>query len=150
VAITRADFPLPDVDDPVTAPFFARAARSELVIPRCESCAAYVWYPRDACPHDGGALTWMPVSGKGTLFSWTVVQRPFLPAFADKVPFVSALVALDEDPAVRIVTYLVDVDPAELRADAPVEVVFRPLSFSTVPDRAVVVPMFRLVPGGAS
>jgi uncharacterized OB-fold protein len=82
------------------------------------------------------------------LFSWTVVQRPFLPAFADKVPFVSALVALDEDPAVRIVTYLVDADPAELRADTPVEVAFRPLSFSTVPDRAVVVPMFRPIPSG--
>jgi uncharacterized OB-fold protein len=146
VAITRADFPLPDVDDPLTAEFFAGAARGELVVPRCESCGAYVWYPRDACPRDGGALAWTRVRGRGTLFSWTVVQRAFLPAFADKVPFVSALVALDEDPAVRIVTYLVDADPAALEADAAVEVDFRPLSFSTVPDRAVVVPMFRPIP----
>ena len=46
MAIKRDDFPLPDVDDPITAPFFAGAARGELVIPRCDSCGAYVWYPQ--------------------------------------------------------------------------------------------------------
>ena len=50
MAIQRADFPLPDVDDPLTAPFFAGAARGELVIPRCDACDAYVWYPRAAVP----------------------------------------------------------------------------------------------------
>jgi hypothetical protein len=59
------------------------------------------------------------------------------------VPFVSALVALDEDPAVRIVTYLVDGAPDSLHAEMPLVATFRPLSFPTVPDRAVVVPMFR-------
>jgi len=58
------------------------------------------------------------------------------------VPFATALVALEEDPAVRIVTLLVDVDPAALAADQPMTVVFRPLTFPTVPDHAVVVPMF--------
>jgi uncharacterized OB-fold protein len=76
------------------------------------------------------------------LFSWAVVQRPFLPAFEHMVPFVTALVAIDEDPAVRIVTYVVDADPEALTADQPVEVTFRPLSFPTVPDKEVVVPMF--------
>jgi uncharacterized OB-fold protein len=145
MAIRRADFPLPDTDDALTAPFYAAAARSELAIPRCASCGAFVWYPEPACPHDGGTLEWVPVSGRGTLFSWAVVERAFLPAFEDKVPFVTALVALAEDPAVRIPTYIVDVEPAALRADGPVEAVFRPLSFTTVPDRAVVVPMFRPV-----
>ncbi len=145
MAIARDDFPLPDVDDPLTAAFFAGAAQAELRIPRCGSCGAFVWYPADACPHDGGALTWTAVCGRASLFSWAVVHRPFLPAFADKVPFVTALVALEEDPAVRIATYVVDAEPSSLSADAPVEVVFRPLEFSTVPGRSVVVPMFRLV-----
>ena len=70
------------------------------------------------------------------------MQRPFLPAFAEMVPFVTALVALEEAPEVRIVTYVVDADPGALRADLPLEVTFRPLSFPTVPDRSVVVPMF--------
>jgi uncharacterized OB-fold protein len=142
MAITRADFPLPDVDDPVTAPFFAGAARGELVVTRCERCDRYVWYPEGQCPQCEGPLAWVPVSGRGTLFSWAVVRRPFLPAFSEMVPFVSALVALDEDPAVRIVSYVVDVEPDDVAADMPLVARFRPLAFPTVPDRSVVVPMF--------
>jgi uncharacterized OB-fold protein len=142
MAIKRDDFPLPDVDDELTGPYFAGAARGELVIPRCDACGDYVWYPQDACPRDSGTLTWRPVSGKGSLFTWAVVRRAFLPAFEARVPFVTALVALDEDPAVRLCTFVVDAEPETLVADAPVEVTFRPLEFPTVPGRSVVVPMF--------
>ena len=146
MAIKRADFPLPDVDDPLTAEYFAGAARGELVIPRCEACGRYVWYPVPGCGvcESTAAPVWTRVSGDGTLFSWAVVRRAFLPAFEAAVPFVTALVALAEDPAVRLCTYIVGVEPSELRADAPVVAVFRPLTFATVPDRAVTVPMFEL------
>ena len=148
MAIKRADFPLPDVDDEVTAPFFAAAARSELAIPKCNTCGAFVWYPDPTCSACGGSdQSWVAVSGRGTLFSWVVVRRAFLPAFEDKVPFVSALVALDEDPAVRIVSYVVDVEPDALQADMPLAVAFRPLRFPTVPDHSVVVPMFTAAAG---
>src|SRR3954447_9146160 len=147
MAITREAFPPPDVDDPLVAPFFAAAARGELAIPRCDVCAGYVWYPKESCPHCGGALTWTAVSGQGSLFTWTVVRRAFLPAFADRVPFVTALVALDDDPAVRLCTYLVDTDPdGPLEAGTPLRVTFRDLTFSTVPDRSVRVPMFTVAP----
>jgi uncharacterized OB-fold protein len=142
MAIKRDDFPLPDVDDPIVAPFFAGAARGELMVTRCDACDRYVWYPEPQCGACGGALSWVPVSGRGELFSWAVVRRAFLPAFEEQVPFVSALVAIEEDPAVRIVTNIVDADPDDLRADMPVLVTFRPLSFPTVPDKAVIVPMF--------
>jgi uncharacterized OB-fold protein len=142
MAIKRDDFPLPDADDPLTAPFFAGAARGELLITRCDECGDYVWYPQAACPRDGGPLTWTAVSGRGTLFTWAVVRRAFLPAFGDRVPFVTALVALDEDPAVRLCTYIVDAAPDALVADAPVAVAFRPLEFATVPGKSVIVPMF--------
>jgi uncharacterized OB-fold protein len=144
VAIKRDDFPLPDIDDPITAPFFASAARGELVITRCDTCGDYVWYPQDACPRDGGSLTWTAVSGRGSLFTWAVVRRAFLPAFEDRVPFVTALVALEEDPAVRLCTYIVGTAPEDLVADAPVAVEFRPLEFTTVPGKSVVVPMFAI------
>ena len=147
MAIRRDDFPLPDVDDPLTAPFFAGAARGELTVTRCDACDRYVWYPQHACADCDGPLSWTPVSGEATLFSWAIVRRAFLPAFADKVPFVTALVALDEDPAVRLCTYIVDAAPETLTADAPVRVQFRPLEFATVPGRSVIVPMFGL--GGA-
>ncbi len=148
MAITRADFPLPDVDDPLTAGFFAGAARDELVIPRCGGCGRYQWYPKDTCAACGDeTFAWTPVSGRATLFTWAIVRRAFLPAFAEQVPFVTALVALDEDPRVRLCTYLVDVDPdAMLAPDSPVVVTFRDLTFPTVADRSVRVPMFTVVP----
>jgi uncharacterized OB-fold protein len=147
VAIQRADFPLPDTEDPLTAPFFAGAARGELVVTRCDDCGRYVWYPAETCTECGSrAIVWTAVSGRGALFSWAVVARAFLPAFTEQVPFVTALVALEEDPYVRIATYVVDADPDTLRPDMPVIADFRPLTFPTVPDRAVVVPMFRPVP----
>ncbi len=143
MAIGRDDFPLPDVDDPLTATYFAAAARGELMITRCVRCDSYVWYPAEQCPTCAGPLEWAAVSGAGSLFSWATVRRAFLPAFADRVPFVTALVAIVEDPAVRLPTYLVEADADTLQADEPVEVTFRPLSFSTVPGQAVIVPMFQ-------
>jgi uncharacterized OB-fold protein len=142
MAITRAEFPLPDVDDELTAGYFAGAADGELRIPRCTACGRWCWYPEPVCPGCGGPLTWTATAGRGALFSWVTVERAFLPAFAEMVPFVTALVALDEDPAVRIVTLLVDADPQELVVDQPMTAVFRALRYPTVPDRSVVVPMF--------
>ena len=143
MALKRADFPLPDLTDERTAEYFAGAARSELVLPRCDACNRFVWYPEEECPHcGGGAFTWTRVSGRGRLFTWTVVRRAFLPAFEEMVPFVTALVSLIEDPAVRIVSYIVDCEADALAADLPVKAVFRPLRFPTVPDQSVTVPMF--------
>ena len=95
-------------------------------------------------------MIWSATSGRATLFSWAVVWRAFLPAFADIVPFVTALVALAEDPRVRLVTMIIDVSPEALAAEMPLEAVFRPLRFPTVPDREVIVPMFRPIGLGVS
>ena len=112
------------------------------MIPRCTGCDAWVWYPEETCPSCGSDLEWRPTSGRGRLFSWAVVHRPFLPAFTEMVPFVTALVSLDEATGGAVVTYIVDADPGTLRAELPVAVTFRPLSFATVPGREVMVPMF--------
>ncbi len=87
-------------------------------------------------------MPWTALSGHGSLFSWAVVRRAFLPAFEDRVPFVTGLVAIHEDPRVRVVAFVVDCDPEVLLVDQRVRAVFRPLSFPTVADRAVTVPMF--------
>ena len=149
MALKRADFPLPDLTDERTAEYFAGAARGELMLPRCAACHRLVWYPEEECPSCGGrTFTWTSVSGRGRVFTWAVVRRAFLPAFEEMVPFVTALVALDDDPRIRIVSYVVDCEPDGLAADLPVEAVFRPLQFPTVPDRSVTVPMF--VPAAGS
>ena len=137
-----AAFPLPDVGWEPGAPFWEAAARGELVIPRCRACGRFVWYPAERCPGCGGVeLPWERVSGRGTLFSWAVVRRALVKHFADRVPYVSGLVALEEDPAVRLVTRVVDCEPEALRMDMPVHVVFRPLSFADV-EGEVTAPMF--------
>jgi hypothetical protein len=138
----RDDFPLPDTDWPPARPFWAAAARGELALPRCDGCRRLVWYPDGTCRRCGGGdFTWTAVSGRGRLFSWSVVHRAFIPEFAGSVPYVSALVTPDEDAAVRIVTRIVDCEPAALRIDMPVHVVFRTLSVPGRP-REVVAPCF--------
>jgi hypothetical protein len=142
VTTVRADFPLPDTEWEPTRAFWSGAANGELLIPRCDNCAAYAWYPRERCRAcRGEAFTWTPMSGQGRLFSWAVVTHAFLPQFAANVPFVPALVALDEDPAVRLVTQIVDCSPDALDFDMPVRVVYRPLEFVGV-DGHVIAPLF--------
>lgn len=136
----HASFPLPDVAWAPVAPFWAGAARGELVLPRCVECGAWVWYPSDH-PHP---LSWSPVRGRASLFSWVVVTHPFLPAFAELVPFVTGLVEVDDAPGVRLATRIVDCDPSALTFDMAMQVVFRPLSFPGV-DGEVPAPFFRPV-----
>jgi uncharacterized OB-fold protein len=139
---TRREFPLPDVAWAPTAEFWAGAARGKLRIPRCDSCGRLRWYPEEQCRHcQGEPFTWETMSGRGTLFSWVVVTHPFLPQFADLTPFVPALVALEEDPAVRLPTRMVDCDPDDLDYEMPVQVVFRPLAFTDV-EGTVDAPLF--------
>jgi uncharacterized OB-fold protein len=137
-----SDFPLPDTDWEPTREFWAAAARGELAIPRCAACGRHSWYPGESCRACSGRdLTWATLSGRGTLFSWAHVQRALFAPFAEKVPYLSALVALEEDPAVRLVTNLVDCRAEDLRIDMPVRVVFRPLRFPDA-SREVAAPMF--------
>lgn len=144
------DFPLPDLGWPPARPFWDGAGAGELRLPRCGGCDRIHWYPEGPCRRcgaaagDDGPLRWEAVSGRGTLFSWAVVTQVFLPGFRGLVPMVPALVAVDEDPDVRIVTRVVDAEPADLRVDQPVRVVFRPLAFEGVPG-SVIAPLF--VPG---
>jgi uncharacterized OB-fold protein len=132
-------FPLPDLTWDATRPYYEAAARGDLAIPKCDECGRFVWYPREHC--GGERLTWVPTSGQGRLFAWTVVRHAFLPQFRDLVPFVTALVSLEEDAAVRIVTRIVDCAVEDLAADMPLRAVFRPLRFPGV-DGEVVAPLF--------
>jgi uncharacterized OB-fold protein len=79
--------------------------------------------------------------GRGSLFSWVIVTHAFLPQFTDLAPFAPALVALDEDRAVRLATRVVDCDFDALHFEMPVEVTFRPISFTGVTG-AVIAPLF--------
>ena len=138
----RDDFPLPDVEWPPTREFWAGAAREELVLPRCDACRRFVWYPDGPCRRCGAtARTWTRVSGNARLFSWSVVHRAFIPQLANLVPFVTGLVAIAEDPGVRLCTFIVNCSPERLHVDMRVAAVFRPLRFAGVAG-TVTAPLF--------
>ena len=137
------DFPLPDVTWPPAQPFWAGAALHELWLPRCQSCGSLNAAGETSCRRcDGATLAWERLSGDGTVYSWTYVRRAFLPQFAGEVPFLTGLVGVVEDPAVRIVTRLVECEPSDMRIDLPVEVVFTALPFAGAA-APVIAPYFR-------
>jgi hypothetical protein len=116
------------VPTPETRPFWEAARRHQLVLPRCRACGRLHYHPRAACPFClSGDLDWQPVSGRGRLTTFTVVHRG-LPNFPLGVPYVLAIVELDEGP--RMMTNLVGVepDPARLRIGMRVEVAFADVS----------------------
>ena len=139
------EFPLPDVDWKPTRGFWQAAQREELQIPRCEGCGRLNWYPPPSCRYcESEALSWSSLSGRAALYSWSHVTRALFKPYASKAPYITGLVALEEDPRVRLVTLLVDCEPDELRIDMPVEAVFRTLDFPEV-QGSVRAPMFRPV-----
>lgn len=90
----------------------------------CRSCRQ-VWHPPlYLCPHCHSAdLGWRQASGEGTVYTYTVVRHPTHFAFADKIPYVLAIVELAEGP--RLVTAVTGVPPGEVRVGQPVRAVFR-------------------------
>ena len=83
---------------------------------------------RTRCPSCGSAdLSWSSVSGKGTVYSYTIAHRPPHPVFADLCPMAIAIVALEEGPTMMTNIINVDQTPEALQLDMPLEVVFEPL-----------------------
>lgn len=116
--------PLP-VADPVTAPFWESVKAHAMQIQRCDDCGNYIFYPRGLCPHCFSSnLAWQPVAGTGQVHAFTIVHRHPHPAFAAEIPYVVALIELDE--GVRMMSNLVGVepDPEHVRVGMPVEVVY--------------------------
>lgn len=116
--------PLPRPMHPeLTKPFWEAAKRHELVMPRCKTCDHLFFYPREECPRCLSTnLEWAKVTGRGRLYSYTVVRQPANPAFNDDVPYVYAVVQLEEGP--RMVSAVVDCPLEELQVDMPLVAVF--------------------------
>src|SRR3990172_5106089 len=93
-----AERPLPEVTA-LTVPFWSAAKSRQLVIQRCDDCGAYQFPPEIACIYCGSfQVKWTPVSGRATLYSWTLCYPPLLPYFAERAPWPVAVVQLEEGP----------------------------------------------------
>ena len=109
-----------------TQPYWDATAEGRLVLPRCDACDTVIWYPRRFCPACGSSnVSWIDASGRGAIYSFTVVRKGG-GQYREADPFVVAYVELDEGP--RMMTNIVDCDPASLTIGDRVEVVFHPTS----------------------
>lgn len=121
--MTEMDTILP-ARDALSDVWFDAVAQGKLLIQRDPETGKTQMYPRaHVLGAPDRAPEWVEASGKGTLYSYTVVKRSVHPQFAATVPFVIAIVALEEGP--RLTSWVVDVPEAELRCDMPLKVVFR-------------------------
>jgi uncharacterized OB-fold protein len=114
--------PLPE-PSAISAPFWEGLRGGELRLQRCIECGRYVFYPRSVCPHClSDRLEWTNASGLGRVYSYTVVHRAMNPAFASEVPYVFAIVELDE--GIRVTTNIVNCGSDEVRVDMPVKATY--------------------------
>ncbi len=107
---------------PDSAEFIAAAKQGRFLIRRCTACGKPHWYPRPLCPFCFGETAWEPASGRGSIYSYTVMRRTD-PMFA------VAYVALEEGPL--MLTNLVDCDFDALAIGQAVELTFQPATDGT-------------------
>jgi uncharacterized OB-fold protein len=114
--------PLPELQG-FSKDFYEWCKKQELRFQRCSDCGAWRHVPREMCAECGSwRWEWSRSSGRGSLFTWTVVVRAMHPAFESDVPLAPAVIEMEE--GVRILSQVVDCQPDELEIGMPVEVVF--------------------------
>lgn len=125
---------LPPVSE-LTQPFWDAAGQNELVIQYCQASAQYVFPPRAHSPWGGGPLSWSKVSGRGSVYTFTIAYRPPHPVFSELCPLVIAIVELEEGP--RMITNVVNCELGKLQVGMPVQV-----TFDTIDDSDISLPVF--------
>jgi uncharacterized protein len=109
------------LNEEATKPFWDALRQHNIVLPRCRRCSRYHFYPREFCPHClSGDLEWVPSTGQGRLYSYTVIHQAPHPSF--EVPYTYAIVQLSE--GVMLPSNIIDCDAAVLRIDMPLTPVF--------------------------
>jgi len=119
------DRPLPHPLAPEAKPYWEGMKQHKLMLPVCQDCKQAHFYPRVFCPHcHSRNLKWTEASGKGKLYAFEILHRSFNPKVKTPLPYVLAMIELQEGP--RMLSNLINVkpDPNMIRCDMPVEVVF--------------------------
>ena len=112
--------PLPQVNAD-TRPFWDGCKEHELRFQKCTDCGHVRWPPSMICPECHADQTeWIRADGKGVVYTFAVYHRAFHPAFKDDLPYVAAVVELEEGP--HLLTNIIGCKPETVRCDMPVEV----------------------------
>ena len=111
--------------DGQTQEWWDATRRHELVIQQCADCLALRHPPQGTCPNCGSERkAWRNMSGRGTLYSYTLVHRSGLPGWREAVPYNIVMVALDEAPEIRLYGNVTDLDDSRLEVGLPLVAVF--------------------------
>mgnify|MGYP003463190125 CR=1 FL=1 len=107
--------------------FWAGANRGELVIQRCSACGRLQHPPMPVCSNCLGLdFEYVPVSGRGTVYSYTVAHHVVVPGFEEDAPYVVALVELEDQQGLRVLFNLRETPPEGVHGGMPVQVAFGP------------------------
>jgi uncharacterized OB-fold protein len=122
---------------PETQFFWDKAALHELWLPKCADTGRVFFPPRFASPFTGGAVEWQRASGRGKLASYLLVHRP-APGFEGEVPYIVALIELEEGPRLMANLPGTPPDPAALKIGSPAVVTFETRGHQTLPQFSLV------------
>ena len=104
---------------PLSAPHWEGCREGELRIQRCADCGAWVFIPQPACTSCfSDKLEWQTTSGRGTVYSYTVVHRPQRPSF--QCPYIVAIIETQE--GFHMMSNLIGIEPEQVRIGMEVEV----------------------------
>ncbi len=109
-----------------TAPFWSNASEKALVVAACKACGKMRMPPGPFCPEClVQDIEWRRLSGRGVIYSYTVVRRAITPEMKDHVPYVPAVVTLQGAQGLRLVGAIVESPIENISIDASVEVIWR-------------------------
>jgi uncharacterized OB-fold protein len=125
------------MSDNESLPWWKAAAEHRLVVQRCTDCSQMRLPAAPVCAGCRSAASdWKELSGRGRLYTYTIVHRPIAPD--QEVPFLVAVVELEGAGGVRMITNLVETRQEELEIGMPVEVVWEDMSAN------LAIPRFRV------
>ena len=115
---------------PTGAPYFDALREGRLRLQRCPR-DGFFFYPRSRCPDClGDNWSWEDVSGRGTVYSFTVDRVGLDPAQRSRIPLVIAIIELEEGP--RLTSNVVGCTPAAVSVGMPVVATFEDLGSETL------------------
>lgn len=115
--------PIPRPIEPVNKGFWDECQGGVLHFQKCDGCNKFRHLPRNMCAYCGSPeWKWSPSTGKGKLYSWTIAHMPMHPAFVADVPYVAAVIEMEE--GVRLVSWLRSVVLEDICLDMPVKLMY--------------------------
>lgn len=118
--------PLPEIL-PETREYWEAAKRHDLLLQKCMDCGQIIYFPRFICFKClSENLGWFKASGYGIIYSYTIIRQPAHQSFEQDVPYVYAIIEVDEGS--RMISNIVNIDPEKVKIGMKVKVIFEDVS----------------------